>query len=50
MSPIPHNEGKYTNLGLVTKGREIVKNLAKFDRVLKTRVIVDRSPRKPGPE
>ena len=37
----PHNEGKYTNLGLVIEGRKIVKDLAKFDRILKTRVVPD---------
>ena len=37
----PHNEGKYTNLGLVVEGREIVKKLGKFDRILKTRVVAD---------
>ena len=37
----PHNEGKYTNLGLVLEGRGIVKDLAKLDRILKTRVVPD---------
>ena len=45
----PHNEGKYTNLGLVIEGREIVKELAKFDQVLKTRVMIDEDARKALP-
>ncbi|MFT4548238.1 MAG: cyclophilin family peptidyl-prolyl cis-trans isomerase [Verrucomicrobiales bacterium] len=40
----PHNEGKYTNLGLVVAGREIVKNVGKHDLILKTKVIPASDP------
>jgi cyclophilin family peptidyl-prolyl cis-trans isomerase len=40
----PHNEGKYTNLGLVIAGREIVKNVGRFDRILRTKVIPTPAP------
>ncbi len=39
----PHNEGKYTNLGLVVAGRDIVKDVDKFDLITKTRALPDRS-------
>ncbi|MEM7394098.1 MAG: peptidylprolyl isomerase, partial [Verrucomicrobiota bacterium] len=38
----PHNEGKYTNLGLVIEGEERVKRIHKYERLLKARVVPDK--------
>jgi cyclophilin family peptidyl-prolyl cis-trans isomerase len=37
----PHNEGKYTNLGRVIGGGDIVKTVSKYDPVLRSRMVTN---------
>jgi hypothetical protein len=37
----PHNEGKYTNLGLITRGRQIVKTVNFNELIEKTTIRPD---------